>query len=139
NPPAFDTIGKLLLERLGFGGLETVKRTTEALYVAASRPRAGAEARTLVSIRAGAEQGRRAVGELRGGVGAKGLSDGLLVSAGRLLREASAEAGTAGPPVELWDADHVAGQMIKLGIGLVRTMMPIEYLDADFFADLSES
>src|SRR5262249_51216354 len=103
SPPAFDTVAKLLLERLGLGGLRTVKRADEGLFVAASRPRSGAEARTLVSIRAGAEQGRRAVGELRAGVAAKAMSDGLLLTAGRLLPEASQEVGTAGPPVELWD------------------------------------
>jgi hypothetical protein len=137
--PAFETVAKLLLERLGYGGLETVKRTTEGLYLAVSQPRSGPEARTLVSIRAGAEQGRRAVGELRAGVQAKAMSDGLLVTSGRLLPDASQEAGTAGPPVELWDGEHVAGDMLKLGIGLTRTVMPIEYLDADFFADISET
>ena len=139
SPPAFETLAKLLLERLGYGGLETVKRTTEGLYLAVSQPRSGPEARTLVSIRSGAEQGRRAVGELRAGVLAKAMSDGLLVTAGRLLPEATQEAGTAGPPVELWDGEHVGNDMLKLGIGLVRTVMPIEYLDADFFADISEN
>ena len=137
--PAFETLAKLLLERLGFGGLETVKRTTEGLYLAVSRPRSGPEARTLVSIRAGAEQGRRAVGELRAGVQAKAMTEGLLVTCGRLLPDAAQEAGTAGPPVELWDGEHVAGDLLKLGIGLVRTVMPLEYLDADFFADISET
>ena len=137
--PPFETLAKLLLERLGFGGLETVKRTTEGLYLAVSRPRSGAEARTLVSIRAGAEQGRRAVGELRAGVQAKAMTEGLLITSGRLLPDAAQEVGTAGPPVELWDGEKVAGDMLKLGIGLTRTVMPIEYLDADFFADISEN
>lgn len=136
--PAYETIARLSLERLEFGGLETVKRTAEALYIAVARPRGSAEVRTLVSIRPGAEQGRRAVGELRVGVSAKGFADGLLMAAGRLLPEAAAEAGTAGPPVELWDGDHLAALLVKLGIGVVRATMPLEYLDADFFADLQE-
>jgi hypothetical protein len=138
-PPAYETLARLLLERLGFGGLEMVKRTGEALYLAASRPRGGNEVRTLVSVRAGAEQARFAVGELRAGVAAKGFTDGLLVAAGRILPDAVAEAATTGPSVELWDGDHVAGQLARLGIGIVRSSMPVDYLDADFFADLQEA
>jgi hypothetical protein len=136
--PAFETLARLLLERLGFGGLEMVKRTTEALYLGCSRPRGASDVRTLVSIRAGVEQGRRAVGELRAGVQAKGLFDGLLVAAGKILPEATTEAGTQGPTVELWDGEHVAEKLHQLGVGIVRAQLPIEYLDGDFFADLQE-
>src|SRR5439155_1368560 len=34
--PAYETLARLLLERLGYSGLETVKRTAEALYLAAA-------------------------------------------------------------------------------------------------------
>jgi hypothetical protein len=137
-PTAFETVARMLLERLGFAGLETIKRTSEALYVSVARPRGAGEVRTLVAIRGGGEQGRRAVGELRAGVMAKSMADGLLVAAGRLLPDAAQEAGTAGPPVELWDGDHVAAHLIKLGVGVVRATLPVDYVDADFFADLTE-
>ena len=48
------------------------------------------------------------------------------------------EAGTAGPTVELWDGERIGRELHRLGIGVVRATMPLEYLDADFFADLEE-
>jgi hypothetical protein len=136
--PAFETLARLLLERLGWTHLETVKRTTEALYLGAARPHGAGDARTLVGLRPGPEQGRRAVGELRAGVQAKGFADGLLVAAGRFSADAVAEVGTQGAAVELWDGDHLTTHLVKLGIGIVRAQVPVDYLDGDFFADLQE-
>src|SRR5207253_2125933 len=103
---------RLLLERAGFRGLEGIKRTGEALYLACARPRGYEDVRTLVSIRAGAEQGRRAVGELRAGVLAKGFSDGLLIAAGALLPDAISEAAGAGATIELWGGAEVTQRLV---------------------------
>ena len=99
----------------GFGGLEMVKRTGEALYVGASRPRGSNEVRTLVSIRPGAEHGRRAVGELRAGVLAKGFSAIRKLSDEELQRYRQANVGAVAEVAALVDPDVALANHAVMG------------------------
>jgi hypothetical protein len=70
---------------------------------------------------------------------AKQLDSGLLVSAGRLAQEGDREARQPGPPTLLLDGDALADELVRAGVGVLRVAMPIAYLDADFFAELTQS
>jgi hypothetical protein len=98
-----------------------------------------AQHKTLVAVRPGeAEISRRAVGELRAGLAARGFDAGILLAAGRASGEALAEL-KAGTGVTVYDGQALAGLLAKHGVGLKRGLIPVEYLDLELFAELSEA
>jgi len=94
--------------------------------------------RTLVALRPGeGEINRRAVGELRAGLAAKGFDEGLLLAGGTPNAEALAELKN-GAGVTLYDGAALAQLLLRNGLGVRRLSLPVDYLDADFFSELSD-
>ncbi|HEX9101463.1 MAG TPA: restriction endonuclease, partial [Polyangia bacterium] len=136
-PAAFDALGRTLADKLGVTGLELLRRGEGVTYWGGSWARGVATARVLVALRPGeGEINRRAVGELRAGLAAKGYDEGLLLAAGRPNAEALAELKQGG--VALYDGAALASLLVKHGLGVRRVAMPVDYLDLDFFGELTE-
>jgi len=136
-PAAFDALGRTLADKLGITGLELLRRGEGVTYWGGTRPSGVATTRVLIALRPGeGEVNRRAVGELRAGLAAKGYDEGLLFSAGRPNAEALAELKTGG--VTVYDGAALATLLVKHGLGVRRVTMPVDYLDIDFFGELNE-
>jgi len=89
--PAFEALARVLLQREGFGPATFVKRVDGTIYVEALRGRGPRSSRCLVAFKyGGGSGGRRAIGELREGIRARGQDEGLLMLAGRLAEDAIA-------------------------------------------------
>ena len=88
----------------------------------AARARAGVGTmRMLIALRPGeGEINRRAVGELRAGLAAKGYDEGLLLGAGRPNAEALTELKQGG--VTLYDGAALASLLVKHGLGVRRVL-----------------
>jgi hypothetical protein len=140
---AFETLMRLLVSRLGIRGVELVKRGDGVAYFGGEREASAGGAtgrRVLIAIRVGeAELGRRAVGELRAGLRARGFDEGLLLTAGRIGAEALAELGSTGGAVTVQDADALATLCARYGVGTMRRSVPVDVLDVDLLGDLSEA
>jgi Restriction endonuclease len=138
-PPAFEALARVLLQREGFGPATFVKRIEETIYVEALRGRGSRPSKALIALRSGGTTaGRRAVGELRAGIGKRGQDEGLLMLGGRLDGEAISEWKKAVPPVEIADGQAMAETCIRHGIGVISANVSVDFVDADFFAELSE-
>jgi Restriction endonuclease len=136
-PAAFEALGRTLCDKLGVTGLELVRRGEGVTYWGGTRPSGVATVRTLVAFRPGeGEVNRRAIGELRAGLAAKGYDEGLLFAAGRPNGEALAELKNGG--VTLYDGAALAQLLIKHGLGVRRVVMPVDYLDLELFTELTE-
>ena len=137
--PAFEALARVLLQREGFGPATFVKRVEGTIYVEALRGRGSRPSRSLVGLRpGGTSAGRRAIGELRAGIRARNQDEGVLLLAGRLAEDAIAEWKQAGPPVEIADGQAMAETCIRHGVGVINTMVSVDFVDADFFAELQE-
>jgi hypothetical protein len=148
--PAFEALARVLLQREGFGPATFVKRVEGTIYVEALRGRGSRSSRCLVAFKFGpGSAGRRAMGELREGIRARGQDEGLLMLAGRLADDAIAEwkkatdsggrpDGKATPPIEIADGAAMAETCIRHGVGVINTMVSVDFVDADFFADVAE-
>jgi len=139
SPPAFEALCRALLDKLGVTGVELVRRGDGVAYWGGQRQAGVATVKTLVGMRPGDQElGRRAVGELRAGLSAKGFDEGLLLAAGRLNAEALGELKN-GAGVSAHDAESLAAQCLKHGLGVRRVQMPIDYLDLELFSELTEA
>jgi hypothetical protein len=139
SPPVFEALARVLLQREGFGPATFVKRIEETIYVEALRGRGARPSKALIALRSGGTTaGRRAVGELRAGIGKRGQDEGLLMLGGRLDGEAISEWKKAVPPVEIADGQAMAEICIRHGIGVISANVSVDFVDADFFAELSE-
>jgi hypothetical protein len=148
--PAFEALARVLLQREGFGPATFVKRVEGTIYVEALRGRGARPSRVLVALRAGgATAGRRAVGELRAGIKARNQDEGLLMLAGRLGDDAIAEwkrpsranaegQDGAAPPIEIADGQAMAETCVRHGVGVINANVSVDFIDADFFAELAE-
>ena len=137
--PAFEALARVLLQREGFGPATFVKRVEGTIYVEALRGRGSRPSRSLVGLRPGSTSaGRRAIGELRAGIRARNQDEGVLLLAGRLAEDAIAEWKQAGPPVEIADGQAIAETCIRHGVGVINAMVSVDFVDADFFAELAE-
>ena len=58
--------------------------------------------------------------------------------AGRLAEDAIAEWKKPGPPIEIADGPALAETCVRLGIGVVSAMVSVDFVDADFFAEIAE-
>jgi hypothetical protein len=138
-PPSFEALARVVLQREGFGPATFVKRVEGTIYVEALRGRGFRPSKCLVALRPGlAAAGRRALGELRAGIRARGQDEGLLVLAGRLADDAIAEWKQSGQPVEVVDGPALAETCVRHGIGVISASIAVDLIDADFFAELSE-
>src|SRR5262249_55606121 len=127
-----------LLEALGLESIELVRRGEGVCYLGGTRQVGAVRLRMLIALRPGEpEVGRRAVGELRAGLAAKGYDQGLLLSPSRLaddgvtgLNAPPSAVPKRGPAMAALCAEH--------GLGVRRMHLPVDYLDLDFFAELTE-
>jgi restriction endonuclease Mrr len=144
SPSAFEAIARVLLQREGFGPATFVKRVgveggMATIYLEALRGRGSRPSRCLIGLRPGGQAaGRRAIGELRAGMKARNQDEGILMLAGRLGDDAIAEWRQAGPPVEVIDGAAMADTCIRHGVGIVNATVSVDFVDADFFAEISE-
>ena len=136
---AFEALARVLLQREGFGPATFVKRVEGTIYVEALRGRGPRSSKCLAGFRFGpSSAGRRAIGELRVGIKARGQDEGLLMLAGRLAEDAVAEWKQPGPPIEIADGPAMAETCIRHGVGIINAMVSVDFVDADFFADIAE-
>ena len=138
-PGAFEALARVLLQREGFGPTTFVKRVDGTIYVEALRGRGTRPSKCLIALRPGATTaGRRAMGELRAGIRARNQDEGVLLMAGRLAPDAISEWKQPGPPTEIADGSALAETCARHGIGVQTANIAIDFVDADFFADLAE-
>jgi hypothetical protein len=136
---AFEALGRVLLQREGFGPATFVKRVDGTIYVEAMRGRGSRPSKCLIGLRSGpTSAGVRSIGELRAGIDARRQDEGLLLLAGRLADDAIAKWKQPGPPVEIADGPALAETCIRHGVGIINTMVSVDFVDADFFAEISE-
>jgi hypothetical protein len=139
TPAAFEAIARVLLQREGFGPATFVKRVEGTIYLEALRGRGFRPSRCLIALRPGAvAAGRRAVGELRAGIRARNQDEGLIMLAGRLADDAVSEWKQSGAPVEVVDGPALAESCIRHGVGVINAVVNVDFVDADFFAEISE-
>jgi Restriction endonuclease len=137
--PAFEALARVLLQREGFGPATFVKRVEGTIYVEALRGRGSRPSKALVALRAGGSSaGRRSIGELRAGIRARSQEEGLLMLGGRLAEEAITEWKLDGQPIEIADGQAMAETCLRHGLGVINANVSVDFVDADFFADLAE-
>jgi len=138
-PGAFEALARVLLQREGFGPTTFVKRVEGTIYVEALRGRGSRPSRCLIALRSGAASaGRRAIGELRAGIRARNQDEGVLMLCGRLADDAIAEWRQPGPPLEIVDGAALAETCARHGVGVQTATVVVDFVDGDFFAELSE-
>jgi hypothetical protein len=136
---AFEALTRVLLQHEGFGPATFVKRVEGTVYVEAKRGRGARPSRCLIGLRFGPSSGGRScIGVLREGILARGQDEGLLMLAGRLAEDAIAEWKKPGPPIEIADGPALAETCIRHGVGVVSAMVSVDFVDADFFAEIAE-
>jgi hypothetical protein len=137
-PAAFEALGRALLDKLGVTGVELIRRGEGVAYFGGARQLGAGTLKTLVALRPGeAEINRRAVGELRAGLAARGYDEGLLLAGGRLGADGAAELKN-GSGVVLHDGSSLATLLVKHGLGVRRLYLPVDYLDVEFLSELTE-
>jgi hypothetical protein len=140
-PAAFEAIARVLLQREGFGPATFVKRVEGTIYVEALRGRGSRPSKCLIALRPGpTSAGRRAIGELRAGMDrqARNQDEGLLMMAGRMGEDAIREWRMPGQPIEIADGQAMAETCLRHGIGVINAALSVDFVDADFFAELAE-
>jgi hypothetical protein len=138
-PGAFEALARVLLQREGFGPTTFVKRVEGTIYVEALRGRGSRPSRCLIALRAGgASAGRRTIGELRAGIRARNQDEGVLMLCGRLADDGIAEWKQPGPPLEIVDGAALAETCARHGVGVQTATVVVDFVDGDFFAELSE-
>ena len=139
SPFSFEQLGRLCAESLGVERPTLVRRGEGVAYFGGERALGASRSRVLIGIRPGeGELSRRAVGELRAGLDARGFDEGVLFALGRLSGEARDEL-RAGRAVTVYDGDTLASFMVEQQLGVRQMYAPIAYFDADFFAELNET
>ncbi|MBC8132757.1 MAG: restriction endonuclease, partial [Deltaproteobacteria bacterium] len=136
---AFEALARVLLQREGFGPTTFVKRVEGTIYVEALRGRGTRPSKCLIALRpGGSAAGRRAIGELRAGIRARNQDEGLLMLGGRLAEDAISEWKQPGCPLEIADGSAMAETCARHGVGVVSATVNVDFVDADFFAELAE-
>jgi hypothetical protein len=138
SPPAFEALGRVLLDKLGVSNVELIRRGEGVAYFGGVRVLGAGALKVLIALRPGeAEINRRAVGELRAGLQARGYDEGLLFAAARLGGDGAAELKN-GSGVVVHDGLSLATLLVKHGLGVRRLHLPVDYLDLEFLQELSE-
>ena len=139
SPFSFEQLGRLCAESLGVERPTLVKRGEGVSYYGGERSLGAFRSRVLIGVRSGeAELQRRAVGELRAGLDARGFDEGFLFSIGRLSADARDEL-RSGRAVTVYDGDSIAAFLVDKKLGVRVQYAPVPYVDVDFFAELSET
>ena len=92
----------------------------------------------LVGVRAAAVD-RRGIGELRAGVSAKGLLQGMLLSPNQVDDEARAELQKPGSALHVLAGEAFVDAIWSAGLGIRTRAVQVTRLDAGFFAELARS
>jgi hypothetical protein len=138
-PAAFEALTRVLLQREGFGPATFVKRIENTVYIEALRGRGGRSSRCLIALRpGGAPGGKNAILELRVGIMKRGQDEGLLMLAGRMAEDGVAAWKDQGPPIEIADGPALAETCIRHGVGVINATVNVDFVDADFFAEIAE-
>jgi hypothetical protein len=136
---AFEALCRVLLQREAFGPATFVKRIDNTVYIEALRGRGGRSSRCLIALRPGASPGgRNAILELRVGIMKRGQDEGLLMLAGRMAEDGIAAWKDPGPPIEIADGPALAETCIRHGVGVINATVSVDFVDADFFAEIAE-
>ncbi|MEO6953787.1 MAG: HTH domain-containing protein [Polyangia bacterium] len=139
SPFSFEQLGRLCAESLGVERPTLVKRGEGVSYYGGERALGAFHSRVLIGVRSGeAELQRRAVGELRAGLDARGFDEGFLFSIGRLSSDARDEL-RSGRAVTVYDGDSIAAFLVDKKLGVRMQFAPVPYVDVDFFAELNET
>ena len=140
--PAFEALARVLLQREGFGPATFVKRVEGTIYVEALRGRGSRSSRCLVGFKFGggfgrpARDRRAARGHPRARPGRRSADAGRAAGRGRHRRVEAARRRQ--PPIEIADGAAMAETCIRHGVGVINTMVSVDFVDADFFADIAE-
>ena len=139
SPFSFEQLGRCVAESLGVERPQPVRRGDGVAYYGGERSLGPARSRVLLAVRSGeAELSRRAIGELRAGLDARGFDEGLLIGLGRLSADGREEL-LAGRAVTVYDGDSLAGLLLERQLGVRVAHAPVAYLDLDFFSELNET
>ena len=139
SPFSFEQLGRLCAEALGVERPTLVKRGEGVSYYGGERSLGAFRSRVLVGVRTGeAELQRRAVGELRAGLDARGFDEGFLFGLGRLSADARDEL-RSGRAVTVYDGDSIAAFLVDKKLGVRMQYAPVPYVDVDFFAEINET
>lgn len=131
-----EQVVQVYLLHKGWTEIEWIKRVGSSSYAVALQP--GVPGKVLLGVRAGgAPIDRRGVGELRAGVAAKNLRQGVLLSPWPLSDEALDELGKPGAPTHLVCGDEFVDAMWGAGIGVRVRQVPVRYLDGSFWDEMS--
>ncbi len=145
-PAAFEALARVLLQREGFGPATFVKRIENTVYIEALRGRGGRSSNCLIASARGwrAPVGRTPFVELRA-VGnhatAAARSPPRKVSLcwpAAWPRTAIAAWKHQGPPIEIADGPALAETCIRHGVGVINATVSVDFVDADFFAEIAE-
>ena len=138
SAPSFESLCLLVCERLAIFNLELLRRGEGVAYFGGERKVGLSNFKTLIGVRAGdVEFGRRAVGELRAGLPAKGYDEGILLAAGRPGADAAAEIKIS-PTLDIYGGHELAALCIRLAVGVRQVRMSVDQLDVELFACLGE-
>ncbi len=130
-----ERVAGLYLHAAGWRDLRWVKRVGKSAYAQATA--AGTDEVSLVGVRCGPKPvDRRGIGELRAGVRAKSLGDGLLLSPVELSAEASDELDKDGSPLKLLVGAEFVANLAAVGVGVIAQAAPVLYLDPQFLAEM---
>ena len=139
SPFSFEQLGRTVSECLGVERPTLVKRGDGVAYFGGERQNGAVRSRVLIGVRTGeADLGRRAVGELRAGLDARGFDEGLLLGLGRLGAEGKEEL-RAGRAVTVYDGDSLPTLLVNRRLGVRISHATVAHLDLDFFTEINET
>jgi hypothetical protein len=143
SPMAFGKAMILYLQACGYEGIRPVdKGGKDELHLTVSDSRAGRRFRTAVVLRRGGPEdvlSERAVIELRGALHHYDAASILYITTGTVSDAAKNEACVPNlPPISLVDAESLAHDMVRLGLGVDQRLVPLPSFDESFFGALAE-
>lgn len=135
-PPAFESFGRLLLDRMGITDAEPIKRGDGVAYYGGTRMVTGGQRhKVLIALRPGeGEFGRRAVTELLAGLKARGFDDGLLLAAGPAAADVSLDRNPG--PLEIYDGEGLVELCARHDLGILRRAVVVDLLDVELLGEL---
>jgi hypothetical protein len=123
------------LIRIGWTEIDWIKRVDRSCY--ASALPVGALGPVMVGVRAGDQLvDRRGVGELRAGVEAKGLRNGVLLAPQPLSEEAHKELERGGRAVSVLCGDAFVTALIEAGVAVRKSTAPVILVDDEFLDEV---
>lgn len=143
SPMAFGKAMILYLQACGYEGIRPVdKGGKDELHLTVSDSRAGRRFRTAVVLRRGGPEdvlSEHAVIELRGALHHYDAASILYITTGMVSDAAKKEACVPNlAPISLVDAESLAHDMVRLGLGVDQRLVALPSFDESFFGALAE-